>query len=524
MTTSNDVTNYTWTGVIASAATQVLPFELDDDDDILVTSVIVATGVETLPVKAVDYSVTTGATPVLTSITGIASGSAWVIDRQQQPIQDVDYQTGTKLPAASFETGLDKVTHMVADLWTQMKRVVKSPDGETPAEGDFTMPTVDVRKSNFLFWDALGDITPVAGITTLAPTVPTALGTSLVETASAAGMRTLLEVDKEAPFATQGDMKTEGAAGPVVIAAPNRPGLVLHASALHLSEDSGSVDLEPQWLRPWPDQFCDVTGFNIQVDAGTTNTVVAIGQGYCHPKFRWGSSGTQNSAGSQGKLLRYDNTTTGQFTKDITAAWASGTGNGCLPDGYSHTAYDILYLFVIGRTEDTDVEFCLGENIEGTDVEATAAIATWADTAGGNKLFIRRIRTIPTGSSLTMPYMHTNGDRTIFETYWIGLAGTTTLTVADATIYSPGPTEFHETWGRYNCTGGASGSVYYLGNSLSATGPEKMIDVAHASVEVGGQFHVEVGTDRAIEVSVSTGTDAGTYYFKGFTDARGRTL
>ncbi len=529
MTTSNDVTNKLWTGLVAAASTLNLTFDLQDDDDLLITSVVIATGVETSMVKGVNYSVTTGSSPVLTAITQIDATDKWVIDRQHQPIQDVDYETGSKLPAAAFEAGLDKVTNMHADLWTQLKRVIKAPDGEIPVSGDWTMPTLDVRKSNFLFWDSLGNLTPVAGVTSVDPAVITALGTSLIESSTAAAMRTILEVDKWGPYVAQGDLLVMGAASdPTVITSPTAPGLVLATSALNLSElTAEGSSFEPQYAKPWPDPFTDVVGFNCQSDAGTGNTVVGIGQGYCHPKFRSGASGAENDFGTDGKVLRFDTTFSGSWTKAITAAWAAGNTNGALVDGYSHSARDPLYLFVIGRSEDDTVDFAVDDNIEGTGIAATVAIIAWAGTAGSGKLFVRRIRTLMTVATFVLEPFHTVGDETLFENFWS--PGTLVFGLSVTNYLGPGPLEPHKVWGTYHWTGGIVDVQFYLMNQWTQSSPgishTNSIAVKQVSgITVDGMFRLAVGPNNRFYISNGSATLSLAMYFKGFTDPRGRTL
>jgi len=198
-------------------------------------------------------------------------------------------------------------------------------------------------------------------------------------------------------------------------------------------------------------------------------------------------------------------------------------------DGYSHTAGDVLYLFAIGRSEDDAVDFAVGANIDGTDVAATAAIATWADTAGGNKLFIRRIRTLLTDTTFVLHPFYTIGDRTLFET--AVLVGTVSLTIgAKVDVVLPLPAEICSAFGRFFWVGPAdqaSLTVLNQFNRADSPSTEHTFTSAGEGASSGntGQWDELVGPNATLTFVLSTGgPDNFAMAVKGFADYRGRVL
>jgi hypothetical protein len=389
------------------------------------------------------------------------------------------------------------------------------------------MPNAVARQSTYLFFDASGDLSVVAGQGDIGSVTFHANGESLVASPYAT-MRTLMDVLQDV-HTTQGDITVEAAGGPARLAASAEPGKVLSADeSLNLSEvtSEGSA-FEPVWAKPWPDPFLPVQGFEIASNSGTGNTFFKVGQGFCHPKFRTGASGTQNDFTTDGKVLRFDTTFTGSWTKDITAAWAAGDTNGCQADGFSFSAHTPYYLFVIGRSEDSAIDFAIDYNIEGTGIAASTAIQTWADTAGGNKLFIRRIRTFVSRGSLVLDEQYSHGDWTYFAEP-MQLHGTPAVAISatPAALAVGGPAEPHMALLHADWSGTAAANVWFYAqnNFNKATAVAPRFAVARSAIvqDMGFQFNQFIDTDREVTITLSAGSDLLRLTTMGYEDPRGR--
>jgi len=119
-------TQYDGTGLETALAT-VFPFFVDTD--IIVTSRVKTTGVDTVLTKGTHYTVTggsaTGATGTVTPIDGsvdFPSTVNWTIERSVPLTQSLDYVENDSFPAASHEAGLDRLTMQAQDRAAEVGR------------------------------------------------------------------------------------------------------------------------------------------------------------------------------------------------------------------------------------------------------------------------------------------------------------------------------------------------------------------------------------------------------------------
>ena len=110
MTISATYAPQTYTGNdVTVAFSTVWPFR--DQDDIVVTEIVIATEVETVMVLGTDYTVSggDGAVGTVTATTAPASTVQWKIERSTPRLQPTDYQDTGEFPIGTLETRLDDV-------------------------------------------------------------------------------------------------------------------------------------------------------------------------------------------------------------------------------------------------------------------------------------------------------------------------------------------------------------------------------------------------------------------------------
>lgn len=173
-------------------------FIFEDNDHVVVTLIVDATGVETAWVEGTQYTLTgagTGAAGSLTVDTSPtdytpASGETLVIVRDVPHTQETDFPTGGSFPSSSVETALDLAAMRSAKNAFDIGRTLHAPDTDDSAI-DMQLPNETDRASKFLQFNADGEpiaVTAVgAGLVTF-----TAAGEAMAEAADAAAQRTLL--------------------------------------------------------------------------------------------------------------------------------------------------------------------------------------------------------------------------------------------------------------------------------------------------------------------------------------------
>ncbi len=156
MTTSNALRETELLGPKPVDSELVLGFELHNVADLLVTQVVDATGIQTQSVLGVDYSlsIAAGNQATLTLTQALEAGERLRIRRISGPRSELSLETSTTLPLPATEDTFDRLAHYHADVLGELDRCVKLSDGElTPADqGKMDIP--DVRKGNYLKYDA----------------------------------------------------------------------------------------------------------------------------------------------------------------------------------------------------------------------------------------------------------------------------------------------------------------------------------------------------------------------------------
>ena len=409
MTTTNEVTQDQWAGQVNIGDVRRLPFYLEDDDDLIVIQVVTASSVGTLMVKGTNYTVTTGPIPDITAVTSFTSSEVWFITRRTSSVQNTDLVTGDKLPAGALEDAIDLITRHLADDRSDWHKTIHVPDGEQPTQATLELADALVRASTYLFFDGTGALSYVAGLSDVGAVTFHADGIALVGSAYSS-MRTLLNI-AEITVTTTGDLITSINNLQVRLAAASQSGRVLMAGTDNLSEVADTSAVRPSWQLPWIHPYAEVQGFPIRNHPTFPTSTIRVGQGVTQPYYQWGSAGDSSSLKytSDGKELKMDEGLDGQWGKNAKATWATGENSGGMRAGTTLAAETFVYVFIMGRSEDATTELGFDDSINGTGLAATAAVQTWADTAGGNRLFLRRIGMIVPDATPDVRPMQTTG-------------------------------------------------------------------------------------------------------------------
>jgi hypothetical protein len=157
MTTSNALRETELLGPKPVDSELVLGFELHNVADLLVTQVVDATGIQTESVLGADYSlsIATGNQTTLTLTQALETGKRLRIRRISGPRNELSLETSTTLPLPATEDTFDRLAHYHADVLGELDRCVKLSDGEVPGADQGKIDTPDVRKGNFLKYDAV---------------------------------------------------------------------------------------------------------------------------------------------------------------------------------------------------------------------------------------------------------------------------------------------------------------------------------------------------------------------------------
>ncbi len=157
MTTSNALRETELLGPKPVDSELVLGFELHNVADLLVTQVVDATGIQTESVLGADYSlsIATGNQATLTLTQALETGERLRIRRISGARNELTLETSTTLPLPATEDTFDRLAHYHADVLGELDRCVKLSDGELTPADQGKMDTPDVRKGNFLKYDAV---------------------------------------------------------------------------------------------------------------------------------------------------------------------------------------------------------------------------------------------------------------------------------------------------------------------------------------------------------------------------------
>ena len=178
----------------SNALSTVFPFI--DDVDLIVTSRVIATGVETTLVLGTHYTVTGGAyesgdvTPV-DGATDFPSTVTWTITRATPKTQTTNYVENDNFGAETHEKALDKGMYTAIDSQGEVDRALKVAitDDEPGA-----LPAAAERASKYLAFDGSGD--PIAALNAPGDVVVSTFGATLVDDANAAAARTTLDAQQ----------------------------------------------------------------------------------------------------------------------------------------------------------------------------------------------------------------------------------------------------------------------------------------------------------------------------------------
>ena len=122
---------YTGTGANTELSTV---FVFVSTSDVVVTQRVTATGDETLMVSGQHYNITggsaAGAVGAVTPIAGstdFTDAMTWTLERQEPLTQALDYVENDSFPAASHESGMDKMTRLSQDTRVKSTRSLRFP-------------------------------------------------------------------------------------------------------------------------------------------------------------------------------------------------------------------------------------------------------------------------------------------------------------------------------------------------------------------------------------------------------------
>ena len=145
MTVSTETARIVYNG---NGATTAFPteFQFYDDADLVVTSVVTATGVETVKTITTHYTVSggDGSTGTVTMLTAPATGTRLVIQRVSTLIQDTDLIVQGEIPADSVETRFDKLTLFAQEAALDAIRAIRTNKAQTGTI-DTEIPLLDDR-------------------------------------------------------------------------------------------------------------------------------------------------------------------------------------------------------------------------------------------------------------------------------------------------------------------------------------------------------------------------------------------
>ena len=157
------VQQYTGTGANTVLNT-VFPFFVSSD--IVVTQRVTATGVDTQMVLGTHYTVSggsaAGATGTVTpkkGSTDFTTAMTWTIRRSLPLTQGLDYVENDSFPAASHESGLDRLTLQSQDRSAIIDRSLRFPEADSTALIS-ELPSAVARASKVLAFDSAGS--PIA--------------------------------------------------------------------------------------------------------------------------------------------------------------------------------------------------------------------------------------------------------------------------------------------------------------------------------------------------------------------------
>ena len=142
MTVSSTSNRKTFTGDGVTVAFGTSPVVFFDQDDLTVYKVVTATGAATLQTITTDYTVTggSGSTGTVTAVVAPAVGETYVIVRELDLVQEVDFVNNEATDAEVAEDALDKLTMMCQQLYARVSRAFTLADSDVSGAST-TLPT-----------------------------------------------------------------------------------------------------------------------------------------------------------------------------------------------------------------------------------------------------------------------------------------------------------------------------------------------------------------------------------------------
>lgn len=151
MTVSSDLNRKDYSGDGVTTAFS-FPYYFLADSDLVVTTLVVATGVETILVLNTGYTVAGAGSPsggTVTLAAPLATGTNLTILRDPAVVQQADFVANDPLPTETLEKGFDLLTMIVQTLVEKFKRTLLLPVTST-----LTNLVITPAASKFLRWNA----------------------------------------------------------------------------------------------------------------------------------------------------------------------------------------------------------------------------------------------------------------------------------------------------------------------------------------------------------------------------------
>ena len=198
MTIVNQTARTSATGSGATGQAVPFSFPINDTSDLVVTSRVTATGVETVLAETTNYTVViaAGEGGTLTTVTAVAASATIHIVRTTPFTQPLDLEQGGAFNAENIEDAIDKSRKLEIENKDKLdNKALVFPDTD-PISLINTLPSSKDRASKVISCDSAGNITASAAVP-VDSVAFTAFGTSMAETATVATARTLLALGWE---------------------------------------------------------------------------------------------------------------------------------------------------------------------------------------------------------------------------------------------------------------------------------------------------------------------------------------
>ena len=170
MTLTSTVNRVSYDGD-GSAVDFAVPYAFLDANDLEVIERNLTTGAETI--KSLDNEFTIsggmGATGSVHAMLAPPIGVSWTIVRRTQRFQSIDYTDNDPFPAATHESGLDRVTMIVQDAAADVDRALRFPVTDSATIPD-EIPNSGLRANKFLAFDSAG--APIASTGGISGSIP----------------------------------------------------------------------------------------------------------------------------------------------------------------------------------------------------------------------------------------------------------------------------------------------------------------------------------------------------------------